>query len=424
MILEGSVQGEPPAVPDAGRTALLLVGSRVALLYLAGVVVAGLLTGPHGRPGAWAASAVSMTSAGAGVVAALTRSPQVRWALLLAVSTLVAMLSTAGLHPSFSSRDVQFLLGSIGSGVAAGTALSWGPVAGLAATAGVLACWVLPVRLLAPDVDGALFAGVLAGGLLGTTGSLFLRQSYLVTQRALTAAEEAVTARLVAAARWRARREEIRTLHDTVLSTLSLVSQGGSGVDEQALRADCRTQAAFLRAAVCPEEAAVHLGTPPDAAPSAGIPGASVRDGDHPFEILRRRWAARSLDVQVHGTAQALRLDGLAPVPTSALLGAVEECLENVRRHAGVRVVAVAVARSGGQVRCTVTDEGCGFEPGAGRADRIGLGDSVIGRVEDVGGAARVWSVPGCGTSVALSVPLAGPTEIGPTEIGPTGVDR
>ena len=53
-----------------------------------------------------------------------------------------------------------------------------------------------------------------------------------------------------------------------------------------------------------------------------------------------------------------------------------------------------------------VVDGGRGFDPATVPADRLGLRQSVVGRVERVGGSARVWS-GATGTTVLLSVPAA-----------------
>jgi signal transduction histidine kinase len=53
-------------------------------------------------------------------------------------------------------------------------------------------------------------------------------------------------------------------------------------------------------------------------------------------------------------------------------------------------------------------DSGAGFDLGSVPDDRIGLRTSIRGRIEQEGGTVRIWSQPGVGTTVVLSVPEGG----------------
>jgi signal transduction histidine kinase len=97
-----------------------------------------------------------------------------------------------------------------------------------------------------------------------------------------------------------------------------------------------------------------------------------------------------------------------APVG-EALRHALRECLENARRHSGVRAAdVIVIVDDDGRASVVVVDEGRGFDPDAVPPDRLGLRDSVTGRLTDVGGSVTVWSGPGSGTSLLLRVPIAG----------------
>ncbi|PPI26352.1 sensor histidine kinase, partial [Rathayibacter sp. AY1B5] len=115
-----------------------------------------------------------------------------------------------------------------------------------------------------------------------------------------------------------------------------------------------------------------------------------------------RRSATVGVEVRWHGGAQPrIRAEVL-----DAVARATGECLENVRRHSGAAVAHVSVAEEAGSLRVVVTDEGRGFDPAAVPPGRLGLAESVVGRVEAVGGTVRVFSAPGSGATVLLSVPL------------------
>jgi signal transduction histidine kinase len=56
-------------------------------------------------------------------------------------------------------------------------------------------------------------------------------------------------------------------------------------------------------------------------------------------------------------------------------------------------------------VRAMVTDSGRGFDVGSIGEGRLGFSESIVARLRDVGGNARLFSSPGSGTTVVLEVP-------------------
>jgi len=107
------------------------------------------------------------------------------------------------------------------------------------------------------------------------------------------------------------------------------------------------------------------------------------------------------LEVSWHGTGQVL----LPSHVLDAFLLALGECLENVRRHAGVGEAHVTIVHDNEMVRAMVTDSGVGFELGAISAERLGFKESVVNRLREVGGDAKLFSAPGSGTTVVLEAP-------------------
>jgi hypothetical protein len=53
-----------------------------------------------------------------------------------------------------------------------------------------------------------------------------------------------------------------------------------------------------------------------------------------------------------------------------------------------------------------VVDTGAGFDPAAVGPERLGLAESVRGRLAEVDGTLAIWSRPGAGTSALLTVPV------------------
>lgn len=85
------------------------------------------------------------------------------------------------------------------------------------------------------------------------------------------------------------------------------------------------------------------------------------------------------------------------------------EALGNVSQHAKANVVALTIVKVGDAVQLTLSDDGQGFDVASlssGKNKRLG----IIGmqeRVEMVGGAFRIDSSPGRGTTLKFSVPFS-----------------
>jgi len=87
----------------------------------------------------------------------------------------------------------------------------------------------------------------------------------------------------------------------------------------------------------------------------------------------------------------------------------VGQCLSNVRHHVGAGASAwVLVEDMGSAVVVSVRDEGPGIPPGrleeAAAQGRLGVAESIQGRMRDLGGQARVSS-GSWGTEWELEVP-------------------
>jgi signal transduction histidine kinase len=65
----------------------------------------------------------------------------------------------------------------------------------------------------------------------------------------------------------------------------------------------------------------------------------------------------------------------------------------------------VTITEDSKMVRAMVTDSGVGFEITDIDEAKLGFTESVVARLRDVGGNARLFSAPGSGTTVVLEVP-------------------
>ena len=191
------------------------------------------------------------------------------------------------------------------------------------------------------------------------------------------------------------RRQSARLLHDTVLATLTLLAHSGLGVSADALRIQAGDDARLLRQ--------LRLGGTPVPQSSEHYNLEPVEESalGHTLESVKQRFGRMGLEVSWHGTGQVL----LPSDVLDAFLLALAECLENVRRHSGVTDAHVTITDDDTTVRAMVTDAGVGFSLTDIDAARLGFKDSVVGRLKEVGGNARLFSSPGAGTTVVLEVP-------------------
>jgi signal transduction histidine kinase len=191
------------------------------------------------------------------------------------------------------------------------------------------------------------------------------------------------------------RRQSARLLHDTVLATLTLLAHSGVGVAPDALRQQSADDAKLLRQ--------LRLGATPVPQSSGGYNLEPVEETvlGTTLESVKQRFGRMGLEVSWHGTGQVL----LPSEVLDAFLLALAECLENVRRHSGVREAHVTIVDDAKMVRAMITDAGVGFVLDDVDSARLGFKESVVARLKEVGGHARLFSEPGSGTTVVLEVP-------------------
>jgi signal transduction histidine kinase len=181
--------------------------------------------------------------------------------------------------------------------------------------------------------------------------------------------------------------EQHRQLHDTVLSTLTMVAAGAFAGPSPALT----TQAA--------RDLSVLQGLAGAPAAPAG-PGGAVPLTDLGPKLEQA--AASTADLAVRLNLVPVTL----PSPVADQLAAcVGEALRNVEQHAGTGNAEVTVTGGTGWAVVKVTDSGRGFDPAATPPSRRGIRESITGRMLAAGGRATIASRPGAGTTVTVSWP-------------------
>jgi len=101
-------------------------------------------------------------------------------------------------------------------------------------------------------------------------------------------------------------------------------------------------------------------------------------------------------------------------LPTSIEIGlyrVVQEALTNAAKHSRASNVHIQMDRPVGLVRCSVRDDGAGFDVAAVLASRGGGGLGLLGmqeRLNALGGSLEIQSLPGRGTTLLIKIPLEG----------------
>ncbi len=205
----------------------------------------------------------------------------------------------------------------------------------------------------------------------------------------------------LAGLRVRLESEATALMHDTVLGDLIAVGHAEPGPLDPRLAAAIDRDLAHLLG----EEWLVVRRSP---APTGPEPWQSTA-------LFAAITEARELGIDVTVSGDVECVSRLDEQRSRALARTVKQCLVNVHRHAEAREAEVVVSALPDGVSVMVVDAGRGFDPVTAPPDRLGLRQSIIARIEQVGGEVRVWSAPGAGTSVLMRVPATAPAGSGGT---------
>jgi phage shock protein PspC (stress-responsive transcriptional regulator)/signal transduction histidine kinase len=254
--------------------------------------------------------------------------------------------------------------------------------------------WLPPLRLPADAAGRALLGAALVVG--GGLVFLWLNNALRPARDVLLAVVVVVVALTLILAPWwvrlvrgltAERAERIRSqeraevaahLHDSVLQTLALMQKRVDDPREVAAlaRRQERELRAWLNGRRGPGERTVASSleaVAADVEEAHGVPVEVVAVGDAPLD-------ARS----------------------EALVAAAREALVNAAKFAPDGPVALYAEVAPERIEVFVRDRGPGFDPGRVPADRRGVRESIVGRMERHGGRAVLHTAPGEGTEVEL----------------------
>lgn len=176
------------------------------------------------------------------------------------------------------------------------------------------------------------------------------------------------------------RAEMAAHLHDSVLQTLSLIQRRADDPEVVAL---ARKQERELR---------------------GWLHGTSAPGDRSSFRALLEAEIAEVEELHAVPIEVVIVGDASADDELRAVVAATREAATNAVAHAQVSVVDVFAEVTPDAVDVFVRDVGVGFDPQNLPEDRRGVTESIIGRMERLGGSATITSSPGEGTEVELHV--------------------
>lgn len=311
-----------------------------------------------------------------------TRRMPVAWMLLVAAA--VGALAVLSLWIGAATSDYAAVVVWSTTAFATGAGL-WATLIDRADTArGPRHAMI--IRVLAV----VLLAGVFAQLLVRPVGGVALVLLPLAGLLAVLSSTFVHRWRELAGERVRRIREEQRSemaahLHDSVLQTLALI-QNRAGASSEAARL-ARAQERELRAWLYDGDAPADSDLPTDLRDYAG-----ALELDYPVRI----------DVVSAGLSAERASGGLAAAAREAML--------NAARHAGGEI-SVYIEGSVAGVDVFIRDRGPGFTLDEVPSDRLGVRESIIGRMRRSGGSGSVRSDEN-GTEVHLHLPAGGESRV------------
>lgn len=186
------------------------------------------------------------------------------------------------------------------------------------------------------------------------------------------------------------RAEVAAHVHDSVLHTLTLIQRNADDAGE--VRRLARAQERELRNWLYRPE------------------GTGKEEDEEPTTLADAVKRAAAEVEDKHGVPLEVVVVGDCPLDEklTAQMQAAREAMVNAAKYGGEGgAVQVYAEVEGRTVFVSVRDRGPGFDPDAVPEDRMGVRESIVGRMQRNGGTARLRSVPGGGTEVELEMERA-----------------
>lgn len=195
------------------------------------------------------------------------------------------------------------------------------------------------------------------------------------------------------------RRRMSREMHDSVTQTIFSMN-----LSVEAALIQCRKDTAL---------AAPHIARLQELARSAAgelqvltgpsLPVSVVEGGL--INALEHLCEERKKEVAVQLEIKSCRSAGELPQQTAAgLYRILQEAINNVSKHSGVKQAEITVDLDADPALLSVTDKGCGFDPGSLKFSPAHVGlPGMMERASELGWLLEVESAPGTGTSIRVT---------------------
>jgi signal transduction histidine kinase/phage shock protein PspC (stress-responsive transcriptional regulator) len=315
---------------------------------------------------------VALAAVAIGIAVLLQRvvgSPVLFWPLLLGVIGLAVLWRQADEAQRErwidSTGRIDFVRAVVGRGGVASYAR-------LAAGVGLL---LLALTLFAVQSGTSGVArDVVVAGVLGVAGLALTVGPWLFRLAGDLSEERA------ARVRSQERADVAAHLHDSVLQTLALIQKHAD--DGRMVSTLARAQERDLRSWLYGDE------TESETSVASGLRAAAAEVED------------------AHGVPVEVVVVGDLPASDArrALVLAAREAMVNAAKHSGAEKVDVYAELADGLTEVFVRDRGRGFDADDVPADRLGVRNSIVDRMERHGGTAVIRAAPGEGTEVKLSM--------------------
>ncbi|WP_420035176.1 PspC domain-containing protein [Streptomyces sp. cg28] len=330
----------------------------------------------------------------------VARRPDKGQILALVLMVIVAMIFVQNVHLSGNTKAYLVPTVLVGAGVALvwrqadnARRARWAEVGRrrrtlnlLRAAAGVLLVGAGVTGIFVTQGSTEHLGSILQAALAVLVGIALLAGPYLIRMTQDLSEERLMRIRA------QERAEVAAHVHDSVLHTLTLIQRNADDAGE--VRRLARAQERDLRAWLYKPAAAENPQEPETVAEAVKRNAAEVEDK--------------------HGVPLEVVVVGDCPLDEAltAQMQAAREAMVNAAKYGGeggaVQVYAeIETTSEGVEVFVSVRDRGPGFDMDAVPADRMGVRESIIGRMERNGGTARLRAVPDGGTEVELTMKRA-----------------